>query len=128
MAVSTIHIGKEIEKRLQNLKISKTEFGRRIGIPQQNVNRIIDKDTIDTGKLLQISNALNFNFFELYCDPHEEVHTEGDLSPASGSGDVEVIVGDAVLMERVKSLNTLIAEKDERIAELKERIEELKNK
>lgn len=47
---------------------------------------------------------------------------------ASGSGDVEVIVGDAVLMERVKSLNTLIAEKDERIAELKERIEELKNK
>jgi uncharacterized small protein (DUF1192 family) len=32
----------------------------------------------------------------------------------------------AVLSERVKSLEALVAEKSERIAELKERIEELK--
>jgi hypothetical protein len=41
---------------------------------------------------------------------------------------VSVIVGDAVLAERVKSLEALVAEKNERIAELKERIEELKAK
>lgn len=57
-----------------------------------------------------------------------EVHTEGDYSPASDSGDVSVIVGDAVLAERVKLLQQLIEEKNERIAELKERIEELKAK
>ena len=39
-----------------------------------------------------------------------------------------MIVGDAVLAERVKLLQQLIEEKDERIAELKERIEELKAK
>ena len=60
--------------------------------------------------------------------PRTEVHTEGDYSPASDSGDVSVIVGDAVLAERVKLLQQLIVEKDERIAELKERIEELKGK
>lgn len=60
--------------------------------------------------------------------PKKEIHTEGSLSPASDSGKIEVIVGDAVLAERVKSLETLLAEKDERIAELKERIEELKGR
>lgn len=60
--------------------------------------------------------------------PKNGVHTEGDFSPASDKGDVSVIVGDAVLAERVKMLQQLIDEKDERIAELKERIEELKAK
>lgn len=130
MAQKTVHIGLAIDKKLQELKMSKTEFGRRIGIPQQNVNRILEKDTIDTGKLVQISEALNFNFFTLYCDeePKVEVKTEGDYSPASDEGDVTVIVGDAVLAERVKLLQQLIKEKNERIDELKERIEELKAK
>lgn len=130
MAQKTVHIGLAIEEKLQELKLSKTEFGRRIGIPQQNVNRILEKDTIDTGKLVQISEALKFNFFSLYCEevPKVEVKTEGDYSPASDEGDVTVIVGDAVLAERVKLLQQLIEEKDERINELKERIEELKAK
>lgn len=42
--------------------------------------------------------------------------------------DSEVLVGDVVLKERVKALEALVAEKDERIKELKERIEELKGK
>lgn len=58
----------------------------------------------------------------------KEIHTEGDLSPASDSGDISVVVGDAVLTERVKSLETLVKEKDARIEELKERINELKEK
>lgn len=56
------------------------------------------------------------------------MQTQGDYSPASDSGDVSVVVGDAVLAERVKFLQRLINEKDERINELKERIEELKAK
>lgn len=42
--------------------------------------------------------------------------------------DSEVLIGDAILKERVKALEAIIAEKDERIKELKERIEELKSK
>lgn len=50
------------------------------------------------------------------------------FSPVSDSGDVSVVVGDAVLVERVKALEALLAEKNERINELKERINELKEK
>jgi len=58
----------------------------------------------------------------------KEIHTEGTLSPASDSENISVIVGDAVLAERVKSLEALVKEKDARIYELKERIEKLKEK
>lgn len=122
MAQMDVHIGLAIEEKLQELKLSKTEFGRRIGIPQQNVNRILEKESIDTRKLVQISKALNFNFFTLFCDePKMEVHTEGDYSPASRDGDVSVVVGDSVLAERIKSLEALLAEKERLIKVLMER-------
>lgn len=61
------------------------------------------------------------------------VQTTGAFSPASMHGDVSVTAptsvaasDTAVLVERVKSLEVLIREKNERISELKERIEELK--
>lgn len=109
------------------MRLTQAAFGRLIGMPQQNVCRIFNNAGINTQKLVAISNALDFNFFSLYCKHNNElIHTEGDYSPASDSGDVSVIVGDAVIVERVKSLEALVAEKSERIAELKERIEELK--
>lgn len=64
----SIHIGHEIESRFNELRMSQTEFGSRIGVPQQNIRRIFEKSSIDTDKLLSICAALNFNFFELYCD------------------------------------------------------------
>lgn len=125
--IPDIHIGEEIKSRFDKSGLTQKEFGSRIGMPQQNVSRVFNGESIDTKRLVAVSRALNFNFFELYTNiDHREVHTEGDYSPASDSGDVSVLVGDAVLAERVKALETLLAEKNERIAELKERIEELK--
>ena len=125
--IPDIHIGEEIKSRFDKSGLTPKEFGSRIGMPQQNVSRVFNGESIDTKRLVAVSRALNFNFFELYTNiDHREVHTEGDYSPASDSGDVSVLVGDAVLAERVKALETLLAEKNERIAELKERIEELK--
>lgn len=62
MKVERVNIGLSIEQRLNELGMSKSEFGRKIGIPQQNVNRILEKASIDTDKLTSISEALNFNF------------------------------------------------------------------
>ena len=127
--IPDIHIGEEIKSRFDKSGLTQEEFGSRIGMPQQNVCRVFNGESIDTKRLVAISRALNFNFFELYTNiGHSEVHTEGDYSPASDSGDVSVVVGDAVLAERVNLLQQLIEEKDERIVELKERIEELKEK
>ncbi len=123
MTQNKVHIGLAIQEKLQELKLSKTEFGRRIGIPQQNVNRILEKDTIDTGKLVTISRALNFNFFELYTNvDHQEQHPTRNY-PSTASETFDNIVPS----ERARLLQLLIEEKDERIAELKERIEELKS-
>lgn len=124
-----IHIGEEIKSRFDKSGLTQKEFGSRIGMPQQNVSRVFNGESIDTKRLVAVSRALNFNFFELYTNiEHREVHTEGDYSPASDSGDVSILVGDAVLAERVRLLEKIIAEKDERISEYKERISELKGK
>ena len=47
MKVERVNIGLSIEQRLNELGMSKSEFGRKIGIPQQNVNRILEKASID---------------------------------------------------------------------------------
>lgn len=127
--IPDIHIGEEIKSRFDKSGLTQKEFGSRIGMPQQNVSRVFNGESIDTKRLVAVSRALNFNFFELFTNiDHREVHTEGDYSPASDSGDVSVVVGDAVLAERVRLLEQIIAEKDERISEYKERIAELKSK
>lgn len=127
--IPDIHIGEEIKSRFDKSGLTQKEFGSRIGMPQQNVSRVFNNESIDTKRLVAVSRALNFNFFELFTNIEQrEVHTEGDYSPASDSGDISVIVGDAVLAERVRLLQQLMEEKDERITELKERIEELKAK
>lgn len=64
--IRNIHIGKAIAKRLAELKISKSELARRINIPQQHINRMLEKASIDTERLVAVSNAMEFNFFSLF--------------------------------------------------------------
>ena len=68
MKIRSVNIGEEILSRLNQMNVSKSEFGRLIGIPQQNVNRILERKSIDTEKLIKICSALKFNFFSLYFD------------------------------------------------------------
>ena len=63
-----VNIGLAIEQRVNELGISKSELARRLGIAQQNVNKVIfSKESLDTAKLMEISKALDYNFFELYA-------------------------------------------------------------
>ncbi len=133
MKIKSINIGEEILARLNELNMSKSEFGRIIGIPQQNVNRILEKSSIDTDKLIKICSALRFNFFSLFFDEDRIAElgrmsiSATDHSQAAGR-DLHVSPEDAVMAERVKYLEDLLNEKEERISELKERIEDLKSK
>ncbi len=133
MKIRSVNIGGEILSRLNQMNISKSEFGRLIGIPQQNVNRILERKSIDTEKLIKICSVLKFNFFSLYFDEDriEEIGkmtiSATDHSQAAGR-DLHIATEDALMAERVKYLEAIVKEKDERISELKERIEDLKNK
>lgn len=119
MRIERVNIGLSIEQRLNELDMSKAEFGRKIGIPQQNVNRILDKTSIDTDKLATICEALGYNFFQEYTDDLSSTSTAvslaGNSNQVNGHGAHDNINGDvssAIWAERVKSLEALLAEKE----------------
>jgi len=119
--------------KLNNLidgkKITKASIVRRAGISRPALDAILDGRDFKVSNLEKIASALSVSVGYFFDDTlSSSVHTEGDYSPASDSGNVSVVVGDAVLAERVKALEALVKEKNARIDELKERIEELKDK
>lgn len=59
-----ITLGRLIERRLQELGMSKAEFGRRISTSRQNVSLILRKESMDTKLLAKICSVLNYNFFQ----------------------------------------------------------------
>lgn len=61
-----INIGLAIEQRINELGISKSEFGRRIGLASQNVKKFLDRESIDASKLVEVCKALDYDFFSLY--------------------------------------------------------------
>ncbi|MDE5878322.1 MAG: helix-turn-helix transcriptional regulator, partial [Muribaculaceae bacterium] len=115
--INPIHIGKEIESRMHYLRLSKSEFGRKIGIPQQNVNRILGKESIDTDKLVRISEALNYNFFALFCNDESDTSScseDTDVQHPTGTADLAAIEKKA-LIRQLTSANEMIAEKERTI-------------
>lgn len=69
MSKLNVNIGLAIEQRVNELGISKSELARRLGIAQQNVNKVVfSKESLDTAKLMEISKALDYNFFDLYAN------------------------------------------------------------
>jgi len=61
-----IHIGKEIEKTIRIKRIPITEFAKRINKSRTVAYDIIQRESIDTELLSNISKVLEFDFFSLY--------------------------------------------------------------
>ncbi len=128
-----VHIGQEIDKRREELNMSKSEFGRLIGVPQQHVNRIFEKVSIDTVKLIKISRVLDFNFFSLYCDIPNNVYAYM-AAVALGDGNAMNNIGDAALATIIEQLKQKIEGMEEsktllidQINGLKDQISQLKS-
>lgn len=98
--VNDVHIGQAIEKRRAELEINKSELGRRIGVPQQHVNRILERDTMETKRLVKVSQVLDFNFFSLFCPLPTQVSAY--LSAISFKGDANNLIGDAALVAQME--------------------------
>ena len=107
-----IHIGNEIAERIKQLHMTKLEFARRLSIPQQNVNRILDTKSIMTDKLILICEILNYDFFELFHGKRDvNVVANGDNSIAANNSEVQTS-DCAVLQERLRNLEQLLKEKE----------------
>lgn len=114
VAVKSVHIGEAIEKRRLELDISKSELGRRIGVSQQHVNRILKRDTMESKKLVDLCHALDFNFFTLFCEVPPQISAY--LAAVTLHGDAQLIA--ELTAERAKA-----AQAEERVAELTEKVE-----
>lgn len=127
--LKSVNIGAEIEKRLIKTQMTKTEFGRLIDVPQQHVNRIFKRDTIETKKLEKICYALDFNFFTLFCNIPNQI--DAILSSiAFGDGDANNIIGDASIvafLEKLKKVKEINEAKEETGIILRDQINDLKN-
>lgn len=42
--IKHVHVGQAIDKRRNELGLSKSELGRKIGVPQQHINRILERE------------------------------------------------------------------------------------
>ncbi len=128
-----IHIGAAIKKRLDEIKMTKSEFGRLISVPQQHVNRIFERDTIETKKLYKICRALDFNFFALFCRFPTSVNAYL-AAVALGDGDAENNIGDAAVLAKYEAMKIRVegfkkTEQDLRnqIVDLQKSVEQLKS-
>jgi DNA-binding XRE family transcriptional regulator len=73
MNIKHVHVGAEIEKRRVELGLSKSELGRRIGVPQQHVISHLGEETMETNRLVKVSEALDCNFFSFFCSVPQQI-------------------------------------------------------
>ena len=121
--IKHVHVGQSIDKRRNELGLSKSELGRKIGVPQQHINRILERETMETSRLIKVSEALDFNFFSLFCP--KQHHISAHLAAVSLDGNANNLIGDAELAVQLSSEKKEAENLRETIKLLKEQIESL---
>ncbi len=121
--IKHVHVGQAIDKRRNELGLSKSELGRKIGVPQQHINRILERETMETNRLIKVSEALDFNFFSLFCPKQHNISAH--LAAVALDGNANNLIGDAELAVQLSSEKKETENLRETIKLLKEQIESL---
>lgn len=121
--VKPVHIGQAIDKRRLELGLSKSEFGRKIGVPQQHVNRILERETMETTKLIKLCQALDFNFFALFCSMSHQISAY--LAAVTLNGNAHNTIGDNELAAQLSKEQAVVESQKETIRLLKEQLDNL---
>ena len=119
-----------IRKLSENRGGGMKKLAADVGMSEQNLHRCIRNNKIQAADLEKIALLLKVDirlFFDeevskLSDSSVQSVETNGDFSPASMNGNVSIET-DALLAERVKHLEELLAEK-ERLIKVYERMME----
>lgn len=116
-----------IRKLSENRSGGLKKLATDVGMSEQNLHRCIRNNKIQAADLEKIAFLLKTDIRIFFDDEvsklsNNSVETNGDFSPASMLGNVSV-GADAILAERVKHLEELLAEK-ERVIKVYERMME----
>ena len=82
-ALVSPQIGKHIEERLKELKMTQSQFAAILNVTPAEVSRLIMKESFDAQKLLKICRTLNYDFFRdfyHYTNDQEESKVAGMTS------------------------------------------------
>ncbi|MEZ3550120.1 MAG: helix-turn-helix transcriptional regulator [Muribaculaceae bacterium] len=124
--LKSVHVGREIAKRLDELNMTKTEFGKLIGVQQQHVNRILERDTMETKKLYKVCQVLEMNFFALFCKFSTNVNAYL-AAVVLGNGDANNNIGEAAILSEIEKLKSDVKHYEESNALLREQIQTLRD-
>lgn len=123
LGIQQVHVGQAIDKRRIELGLSKSEFGRKIGVPQQHVNRILERETMETVRLVKVCEALDFNFFALFSPMQNQISAY--LAAVTLDGDAHNNIGDPALAAQPTKEQSTVESQNETIKLLREQIESL---
>lgn len=114
-----VHIGQEIEKKIQERGITMAEFARRLNTVPRNAYSILKKEDLKTDQLQTISNILDYNFFQYYAEPTADL-TQAAEAMAQYKLNVESISINVMLdgtnktmdmwLNRIKAINRMISQ------------------
>ena len=121
--IKHVHVGQAIDKRRNELGLSKSELGRKIGVPQQHVNRILERETMETSRLIKVSEALDFNFFSLFCPVQHQISAY--LAAVTLDGNANNNIGDTEIAAQLTKEQAVVESQKETIKLLKEQIDSL---
>ncbi len=124
--LNKVNIGAEIKKRLEELNMTKTDFGNQIGVQQQHINKILERDYIDTRKLVRICEVLDFNFFALYCRFATSINAYL-AAVALGDANANNVIGEAALLAEFEKLKTQVEGLKKSETQLNDQIATLKS-
>lgn len=80
------HIGNHITERLKQVRVTQTELSKYLGVTPQEVSRLLKNKSIDTGRLVQISVFLRYNFFHCFYNWYlDEDIIEANIADANMS-------------------------------------------
>lgn len=122
--IKDVHVGQAIDQRRNELGLSKSELGRRLGIPQQHINRLLERETMETKRLVKACKALDFNFFALFCPVNPQISAYLAAVALDG-GDANNNIGDSGLAAQLTAEQAKVENLNGTIKLLKEQIDSL---
>lgn len=73
------NVGKSIELQLKAAGMSQTELATEMGVKQPVISKIIRKESIDTGKLVDLCYIFEHNFFKDFYNQPEKILEENHI-------------------------------------------------
>ncbi len=127
-SVSSIHLGRLIEKILEEKHLSRAYLARQLNMSPQNIRKnILEKESLSTDKIQRINAILDCNLFDYFTTPSDRSITIKDCDSSqiaahdfyNQSGANEI----AGLKKQIEILEARLADKDTMIEWLKKSLE-----